>query len=1271
METGKAGYLFKLKESGKEWKKLYVVLRATEIVYYDSPLDAQHHRPRPDGVKICKGVERTAPPPKAKAPVAAHKAAYFIIETTHARKIFCTRSEDDRDEWVEAIQANAAAAARVAMQRRAMGGKSGSAPASGGGLLGGLFRSKAKPTVAAKAPRPNLASAKGPELSAEEEATNSAYAELLKTMGLPSHKMMSMLAMPIDKKREMLEMYATHRADAEEGGAAATGSGRTATSYAQLLRCQPTLEQLQELAVTLESANAGWVAAFLAADALEHLSALLEDLCRFDERPESDWLKVDAAMACAAALTRTDEGMASAAASARLCRSFASGGGSLLLTERSGANATAVDVLCAMALYSPAGHATVIGAIERLAEVHLDDGGSEGRFRPLIQRLGEPRNDDQAKLLQLLNAVVSGAADMATRVVLRDELCAHEFLELTRELNSDNDDAIDAQIAIFDREMNADLHDAERGEQDQPPTAAEAATDGGDSRVAALEAELEATRIELTKLRVASSGSLEKVAPAADDGAGGGTESAEVASLRARLEGAETKAAEDASALEEALKHAIELQAQIDAKSALQEEALARADEATKAKEDAVARSSKLEALGASQKEAADAGAIASRRVAELESQVAELTKKLEEREAAPAAPLVPPPLAPPPIAGAGPPAPPIPGGAPPPPPIPGGAPPPPPIPGGAPPPPPIPGGAPPPPPIMGAPPPPIVGGAPPPPPPIAGGGPPPPPPIPGALPPPPVPGAPPPRPGAPPPIPGAPGPPVPSAPAIAPKSKAAPSVPMKALHWSKVPDAKLNGTVWLDSSFDEAAAKLDVSEVESLFTAGRRESAMPTNLGEAKAPAAAPKNVQLIDVKRSNNVSIALARLRKSNDELKACLLDPEKHVLSAEQVSAMLNIIPTADEVETVREYAGDRETLGKVEQLFLVLADVDALEPRLKALQTTLNYTPQALALSEELTSLIDACEQVRSSKALLRLLERVLALGNHLNGTSNRGGAYGFKLADLAKLVQVKSADNKTTLLHYLARITAAAGAGADLEALHEELSQAELVRSVDLAEKRGELAKLAASLEAVKRRRDAGKVDEPFTKKLADFVASNEKNLSKLQSDFGAAETKLKELATWIGERPNVGVADVFGPLASIVKALEKAQKDNLREAAEEERRAKGPAVGGSRKPSVKPGGGTAPPGGAGAPPGGPNMMLEMQLKMAQRAAAAGGGGVGAAGGGGARGGAAAAAAGDDGIPPWKRELAARKKAGGVGARLAQDAESGAIFAARRLSIKPT
>ena len=39
------GFLFKLKENHKEWKKLYVVLDGGSIVYYDSPLGERERDP--------------------------------------------------------------------------------------------------------------------------------------------------------------------------------------------------------------------------------------------------------------------------------------------------------------------------------------------------------------------------------------------------------------------------------------------------------------------------------------------------------------------------------------------------------------------------------------------------------------------------------------------------------------------------------------------------------------------------------------------------------------------------------------------------------------------------------------------------------------------------------------------------------------------------------------------------------------------------------------------------------------------------------------------------------------------------------------------------------------------------------------------------------------------------------------------------------------------------------------------------------------------------
>ena len=85
-----SGYLFKLKENGRDWKKLYVVLRGTTINYYESPADEKTGNLMKDGVKqVLSACIAQAPPKSAGAPVAT--PAYMEIETNHARKVYLTQ----------------------------------------------------------------------------------------------------------------------------------------------------------------------------------------------------------------------------------------------------------------------------------------------------------------------------------------------------------------------------------------------------------------------------------------------------------------------------------------------------------------------------------------------------------------------------------------------------------------------------------------------------------------------------------------------------------------------------------------------------------------------------------------------------------------------------------------------------------------------------------------------------------------------------------------------------------------------------------------------------------------------------------------------------------------------------------------------------------------------------------------------------------------------------------------------------------------------------
>ena len=65
------------------------------------------------------------------------------------------------------------------------------------------------------------------------------------------------------------------------------------------------------------------------------------------------------------------------------------------------------------------------------------------------------------------------------------------------------------------------------------------------------------------------------------------------------------------------------------------------------------------------------------------------------------------------------------------------------------------------------------------------------------------------------------------------------------------------------------------------------------------------------------------------------------------------------------------------------------------------------------------LINVYEDLKLDEDLKTLFEYILAYGNYMNGSGPRGGAYGFKLDILLKLVDIKSPSNtKLNFLFYV-------------------------------------------------------------------------------------------------------------------------------------------------------------------------------------------------------------------------------------------------------------
>ena len=80
---------------------------------------------------------------------------------------------------------------------------------------------------------------------------------------------------------------------------------------------------------------------------------------------------------------------------------------------------------------------------------------------------------------------------------------------------------------------------------------------------------------------------------------------------------------------------------------------------------------------------------------------------------------------------------------------------------------------------------------------------------------------------------------------------------------------------------------------------------------------------------------------------------------------------------------------------------------------------------------------------------------------MNADTARGNAVGFGVEVLAQLMGVKSADQETTLMHYLVELTAARGVPA--AALRSELRRVAEGAAVDLTEAAREVARLHEEL----------------------------------------------------------------------------------------------------------------------------------------------------------------------------------------------------------------
>ena len=110
-------------------------------------------------------------------------------------------------------------------------------------------------------------------------------------------------------------------------------------------------------------------------------------------------------------------------------------------------------------------------------------------------------------------------------------------------------------------------------------------------------------------------------------------------------------------------------------------------------------------------------------------------------------------------------------------------------------------------------------------------------------------------------------------------------------------------------------------------------------------------------------------------------------------------------------MKTFLGDPEELAKPERFFLDIIKVPGYQSRIKALIFREVYEEMLYEIDFKETNLKKALDKARQNNRIHTTLEVALALSNYLNGTTIKGGAWGFKVDTLERFEEVKSADGK--------------------------------------------------------------------------------------------------------------------------------------------------------------------------------------------------------------------------------------------------------------------
>ncbi|XP_073466062.1 inverted formin-2 isoform X2 [Aquarana catesbeiana] len=365
------------------------------------------------------------------------------------------------------------------------------------------------------------------------------------------------------------------------------------------------------------------------------------------------------------------------------------------------------------------------------------------------------------------------------------------------------------------------------------------------------------------------------------------------------------------------------------------------------------------------------------------------------------------------------------------------------------------------------------------------------------------------------------------------------PTIKMKKLNWQKLPSnvAKDGQSMWSSVSSSEETLEPNYSSIEQLFCLPQaKEKDKESTL--TKKP---PKEISFLDAKKNMNLNIFLKQFKSSNQQVVSMIEKGDRSKFDIEVLKQFLKLLPEKHEVENLKGFKEDISKLSNADQFYFLLLGVTNYQLRIESMLACEETNVMLDMLRPKAQTVGSACDDILSSQRLPLFCQLVLKVGNFLNYGSHTGNANGFKISTLLKLTETKANQTRITLLHHIVEEIEAnyvdllelpndlekpsAAAGVNIENLYSETS-ANQKRLKDLQKK------ISDSEDDVK---------EQYEKSIQDCVHA----LKELEEQLEDLSQKKKKLADYLCEDvTKLSLEETFSTMKTFRDLFIKAKKDN-------------------------------------------------------------------------------------------------------------------------------